>query len=368
MQPIEKLTDKKISLITCPADKAKIEISDPTLKGFYVEVRANSNHKTYYQRVNMPDGKRRTLKVGLSSEITLKEARNQAAKLKQDCLSGELDRQLNEQKACMSLNDFLDQCYYPYATKHKRPKTVYAHQSLMKTHIRSHIGKLPINQIKAKDLMALIDRMLGMQRKPATINKLVNGVQLVIRHAITLGHLPDSDALKAKLLPDHQRRDRHLSNDETFRLIQVLDNWHTRPPALLLKFTLFTGARIGEVMKADWKHINLDDKTWYIPVESDKVKKGRLVPLNDTAVNILHEAQLMREQGQEEVFRSIQCKTRYQSVTLSWYNIRAKAGLHEVRIHDLRHSVMVKYFWKEFKLLSLNFPYALQGFGNSAPS
>jgi hypothetical protein len=30
--------------------------------------------------------------------------------------------------------------------------------------------------------------------------------------------------------------------------------------------------------------------------------------------------------------------------------------------------VMVKYFWKEFKLLSLIFPYALQGFGNSAPS
>jgi hypothetical protein len=31
-------------------------------------------------------------------------------------------------------------------------------------------------------------------------------------------------------------------------------------------------------------------------------------------------------------------------------------------------SVMVKYFRKEFKLLSLKFPYALQGFGNLAPS
>jgi hypothetical protein len=30
--------------------------------------------------------------------------------------------------------------------------------------------------------------------------------------------------------------------------------------------------------------------------------------------------------------------------------------------------VMVKYFRKEFKLLSLKFPYALQGFGNLAPS
>jgi hypothetical protein len=31
-------------------------------------------------------------------------------------------------------------------------------------------------------------------------------------------------------------------------------------------------------------------------------------------------------------------------------------------------AVMVKYFRKEFKLLSLKFPYALQGFGNLAPS
>jgi hypothetical protein len=34
----------------------------------------------------------------------------------------------------------------------------------------------------------------------------------------------------------------------------------------------------------------------------------------------------------------------------------------------MNHPVMIKYFRKEFKLLSLNFPYALQGFGNSAPS
>jgi integrase len=338
MQPIETLTDKKISLIDCPADKSKIEVSDPSLKGFYVEVRANSEHKTYYQRVNMPDGKRRTLKVGLSSEIGIKEARNIAIRLKSDCLSGALDRQIAEQKSCIKFNDFLDQHYYPYASKHKRYKTVYAHQSLMKTHIRNDLGKLPINKIKASSLRALMDKLIDLGRKPATINKLINGVQQVIRFAIDLGHLEQSEALKVKLLNDTQKKERFLSEDETIRLIKVLNDWHVKPVALLLKFTLFTGARIGEVMKANWQDINLETKTWYIPVENDKVKKGRIVPLNDTAVTILQEALLLKTAGQEEVFRSIQCKTRYKSVMLSWYNIRAAAGIEGVRIHDLRHS------------------------------
>jgi integrase len=334
----DTLTDKKVEMLVCPQGKAKIEISDPSLKGFYVEVRANSDHKTYYQRVNMPDGKRRTLKVGLSSEITLKEARNQAAKLKQDCLSGALDRQLNEQKACMRLNDFLDQHYYPYAKKLKRYSTIYAHRSLMNNHIRTGLGKLPINQIKAKDLMKLSDALIEKGRKPATINKLLNGVHQVIRHAIDLGHLSGSEALKVKLLTDTQKQERYLNDEETINLIKVLDTWTVRPVALLLKFTLFTGARVGEVMKANWTDIDFKEQTWYIPVENDKVKKGRIVPLNDTAVTILQEALLLKTEGQEEVFRSIQCKTRYKSVILSWYKIRAQAGIFGVRIHDLRHS------------------------------
>jgi K+-sensing histidine kinase KdpD len=39
-----------------------------------------------------------------------------------------------------------------------------------------------------------------------------------------------------------------------------------------------------------------------------------------------------------------------------------------VSIMERLKTVMVKYFRKEFKLLSLKFPYALQGFGNLAPS
>jgi hypothetical protein len=40
----------------------------------------------------------------------------------------------------------------------------------------------------------------------------------------------------------------------------------------------------------------------------------------------------------------------------------------QVMAYKQRMNVMVKYFRKEFKLLSLKFPYVSQGFGNSAPS
>ncbi len=50
-------------------------------------------------------------------------------------------------------------------------------------------------------------------------------------------------------------------------------------------------------------------------------------------------------------------------------DIKTQADLASLSSMLLKMTVvMVKYFRKEFKLLSLKFPYALQGFGNLAPS
>lgn len=331
------LTQKQVDSMVCPEGKTKIEVSDANQLGFYAEVRANTDNKTYYQRVNTLSG-RRVIKVGTSAELTLKEAKALAAELKMDCLSGKLDRQISEQKASVSFNTFFEQTYLPSKAKKLREKTLYADRSLMKNHVYQGIGKLPINAIKSADLMSLSDALLAKDLKPSTINKVIASVKKVIRHAITLEILQDSSTLKVKQLTESNTCERFLSDEEAKRLIAVFQGWHVPQVALLLMFTLFTGARIGEVMKADWEHIDLENKNWYIPVDNDKVKKGRIVPLNDTALSILHSALALRKERQLEVFHSIQAKGRYKNVTLAWYKIREQAGLNDVRVHDLRHS------------------------------
>lgn len=331
------LTQKIIDQTSCPADQRKIELSDQQQPGFFIEFRYGSAYGTYYQRVT-DRGSRKTYKLGTTNELMLKAARNLASEMRAKHLSGELARNEIEQKATMSLNAFFDQVYYPQCVKDKRAKSAYAERSLYNSHVRSTLGNQPMNFITRKDVVILIQSIKNRGLSAATINKVICTIRVVFRYAITLDYLSDSEVLSTKLLTDTAKKERFLSIEETQRLLTVLDSWHVQPVALLLKLLIFTGARSGEAMKANWADIDFEKRVWKIPIENDKIKQGRLLPLNDSAIAILQQAWDLREHGQVEVFRSIQCKSRYLSLQLSWYKIRIAAGIPDVRVHDLRHS------------------------------
>jgi integrase len=191
--------------------------------------------------------------------------------------------------------------------KDKRAKSAYAERSLYNTQVRSTLGDQPMNHLSRKDVVTLGQAMKDRRFSVATINKVISTIRVIVRYAITLEYLSDSEVLSTKLLADTAKKERFLSIEETQRLLRVLDTWHVKPIALLLKLLIFTGARSGEAMKANWTDIDFKQGVWKIPIESDKIKQGRLVPLNDHALSVLQQAWALREAGQVEVFRSIQC-------------------------------------------------------------
>lgn len=50
---------------------------------------------------------------------------------------------------------------------------------------------------------------------------------------------------------------------------------------------LLHGTRIGETRLAKWSHIDVKNKTWFIPKENTKTKVDLLLPLTDVALNLL---------------------------------------------------------------------------------
>lgn len=64
---------------------------------------------------------------------------------------------------------------------------------------------------------------------------------------------------------------------------------HTGVGAPALRFVILTAARIGEVLGADWREIDLDQRIWTIPAERMKAGKVHRVPLSDPAIEILQE-------------------------------------------------------------------------------
>jgi integrase len=51
-----------------------------------------------------------------------------------------------------------------------------------------------------------------------------------------------------------------------------------------ISLLLATGARVGELTKAQWKDIDLDAKTWSIPVKNSKNGRAHLIHLSAFAL------------------------------------------------------------------------------------
>ncbi len=102
----------------------------------------------------------------------------------------------------------------------------------------------------------------------------------------------------------------------------------------IILMLVLTGARKRELLDAKWDDFDLDRRAWRIPVT--KSGRPRTVPLSDTALDVL--AGVPRIEGCEYAFANPRTKKPFVSIFHGWDTARKRAGLEDVRIHDLRHS------------------------------
>ena len=91
---------------------------------------------------------------------------------------------------------------------------------------------------------------------------------------------------------------------------------------------LLTGARRSEITQAKWEHVDWDRRVLLVPVS--KSGRPRIVALNAAAIALLQS--LPRDD--EPVCISYP----FGGLFYPWDRIRRRAGLADVRLHDLRHS------------------------------
>ena len=97
---------------------------------------------------------------------------------------------------------------------------------------------------------------------------------------------------------------------------------------------MLTGARRNEITQAKWEHVDWQRRTLLVPVS--KSGKPRTIALNGAAIALLRS--VSRVQSSEHVFPSPFTGHPFASLFYPWDRIRRRAGLTDVRLHDLRHS------------------------------
>jgi integrase len=170
---------------------------------------------------------------------------------------------------------------------------------------------------------------------PGTVGRVI----VILRHLFNLARRWNvlrraENPASAIPVPADVQRNRFLDKDETKRLVEALARDENQVAAKAILLLLLTGARRNEITHARWEHVDLKASTLFVPLS--KSGKPRYVFLNAAAVNVLRS--VPRLPGNPYVFPSPVTGRPSASLHFPWNRIRTKAGLDDLRLHDLRHS------------------------------
>ena len=171
-------------------------------------------------------------------------------------------------------------------------------------------------------------------RKPYQANRTLGVLSKMFSLAEVWGLRPDgSNPCRHVKRYKERNRERFLSPEETERLGDVLRQAEDEMPSAVAAFRLLllTGCRLSEIQFLRWEYVKDD----YIELPDAKTG-GRVVPLGPEARAVL--AGLSRENDNPWVISGKLPGSHITDLQKPWRRIRARAGLEDVRIHDLRHS------------------------------
>ena len=129
-----------------------------------------------------------------------------------------------------------------------------------------------------------------------------------------------------------------LTDDEFHKLGQVLNEIEAEGPEVrsavtAIRLLMLTGCRLNEVQTLRWEDVDLEAAELRL---RDGKTGARMVPLSATAVSVL--SALPRPDDNPWVIVGKKPGAHLTDLQHPWRRIRARAGLEDVRIHDLRHS------------------------------
>jgi integrase len=279
------------------------------------------------------EGRKRLMTLGAFGVVTLDQARDRARRMLVE-LSDGTDPLAERQRIAQgeTIKQLCDAYLERYAKRHK--KTWRDDASRIREPILRLWGAHKLTALKRADVAAL-HRRIGAQH-PYAANRVVELLSRMYELAKLWGFLDEHYPNPARrIAPFHEvKRDRFVTSAELPRLAEAIDSESS--PFIRAAFWLYllTGMRKRELLRAKWVDIDFQAGLWRIP----ETKSGRVhhLPLSQRVAALLHA--LPREEGNPFVIPGVQPGRPLHNLDKAWRRIRTRAGLDDVRIHDLRRT------------------------------
>ncbi|WP_168197830.1 site-specific integrase [Pseudolabrys sp. FHR47] len=327
------MTASFVRQVQCAPDRKKTDYFDLGQRGFLLEVR-QSGGKTYYQRYTDERGRERQYKIGPADVVTLDQARRKAKQVVAEALLGaDPQQKRREMRAIPLLRDFVAERYLPYVQTYK--SSWQTDETVLRIHVLPSLGALALDEVKTEAISNLINTMRADGYAPGTMNRVI----VILRYIYNLARkwkTPGGENNPAAGLsagPDVQRN-RFLSEEEAENLVRAIHADENSTAARSVLLLLLTGARRNEITFAKWDYVDWKNKTLLVP--KSKSGRARVIALNQSAIALL--TATPRVDDNPYIFPSEVTGRPSASLFFPWDRIRKRAGLGDVRLHDLRHS------------------------------
>ncbi|MCL5272695.1 MAG: tyrosine-type recombinase/integrase [Gammaproteobacteria bacterium] len=268
-------------------------------------------------------GKEKKLSLGAYPEISLAEAREKQIDARR-MLMNDVDPGLLKQSKKRSLRESAENSFESIAREwHTRfySKWTKGHAERilirLEQNIFPYIGKRPIMEIKAPEILAAL-RRVEARGAIETAHRIHQICGQVFRYAIATGRAerdPSAD-LRGALQPVVKRH--HATIVDPIEVGKLLRNIHEYKGFQITKCALrlapLVFVRPGELRKAEWNEFNLDAAEWRIPADKMKMRSVHIVPLSKQALDILQELASLTGHG-KYVFPGLRSSRRPMSET-----------------------------------------------------
>ena len=318
----------------CLQGRSKTDYYDNSITGFILEVRATGG-KTYSLRYRDRYGKQRQCKIGDARSITFEKARQAAEKLRSKVVLGE--NPSDDKRALRqvpTLAEFIRDKYIPHIHLHRR--NYQSTISFLNTHILPRFGALHLDRITSTMISEAHQGMRSKGYALAMANKLPILFKIMFNLAkkMRVQGSASNPANEVTLFQLNNAKERYLSSEETVRLHEALAQSENTQLKHIVALLLMLGCRKRELLDAKWEHFDMERCNWRIPMS--KSGKVRNIPISAKAMEVLKG--LRRWNGCPYVLPNPTTLKPYGNLFCAWDTARKRAGLPDVRMHDLRHS------------------------------
>ena len=308
---------------------------DRALSGFGVRVYA-SGSKVYVAQTRAR-GRSKRVVVGRHGVITAEQARRRAALIIARIKSGE-EAVAPSTRAPKgpTVAELTERYLREHVDVRCKASTAKKVRRTLNKHILPEFGDDPIHAVGRERISALHCRL---HRTPSVANDAVNTLSVMFNLAETWRMVPEGmnpcpHVAKYKV----RRRERFLTEVEFTRLGRMLSEAEAQGQisnhaAAAIRLLMLTGCRRNEILRLRWDEVDLERNELRL---RDSKTGPRAVPLSPAAARVL--ANRPRVPGNPWVIPGGIRGEHLRTVDAPWWKVRGRAGLDDVRLHDLRHS------------------------------